>query len=82
MGYISSIHVKFNFDTLIYIPQGGIENTLMKLTANWEMLQQGQRNSTKGNRDLKQEKNVLRNLQTKINKNLTFPPTHPRKTAA
>lgn len=46
------------------------------------MLQQGQRNSTKGNRDLKWKKNVLRNLQTKTNRNLIFPPTHPRKTAA
>lgn len=33
MEYISSIHVKFNFDIFIYILQVGIENTLMKLTA-------------------------------------------------
>lgn len=32
MEYISSIHVKFKFDIFIYILQGGIENTLMKLS--------------------------------------------------
>lgn len=32
MEYISSIHVKFSFDMFIYILQGGIENTLMKLS--------------------------------------------------
>lgn len=32
MEYISSIRVKFSFDILIYILQGEIENTLMKLS--------------------------------------------------
>lgn len=32
MGYISRIYVKFSFDIFIYILQGEIENTLMKLT--------------------------------------------------